>query len=290
MPVTKIRENLSLRFPTVVSRFTQAHNATVHFSQSGSSCAEQAIDTHMFLQPPIEADLDGTRARAISASPREMRAVGTIIPHKYSAMKGRGFSSFLYDSSPPTASKQAKNQHNARAEFAAASSRPPRPQSAPWLSSLPMQPKQAGAFQRFRYTINPYEALQESNWQYAKKEHAKIRAGAFKPGGKGADARRRSLKLRAGELMADLLATLRADWPSFIKVSTVESNGTDRPRFLGPRTCPFAFPLITCMRRMCRMHAASVHPIAASVLTPTASADCKGRARDDRRTLPSGEA
>jgi len=105
----------------------------------------------------------------------------------------------------------------------------PRSASAPTLHdgcpifayrALPRAPKEAGSFERFRYSTNPFEALQEHNWQHAQKERAKIRAGQFKPGGKGLDAKRRSLKLRAPELKAAVFKTLQHDWPSFLRVDT----------------------------------------------------------------------
>lgn len=86
--------------------------------------------------------------------------------------------------------------------------------------AVPPAPKQAGAFQRFRYSLDPYEA-QEDTKRQERQERQKTLAGAFSAGGNARDGKR-LLKQRMPELRNQLLRTLRADWPSFRRVSIDE--------------------------------------------------------------------
>jgi hypothetical protein len=170
-------------------------------------------------------------------SPRPISIAGSVVPSKYSALKGRGFSSFYYDAGalPPVTPKQqayggmpAEGQGSLSARASSPRQAMPGTLTSPRTSiqnravfsvrSLPPAPKQAGAFQRFRYSLNPYEDLEDHKRQELRQDRIKTIGGAFSAGGNARDAKR-SLKIRAPELKAQLLKTLRADWPSFVRVA-----------------------------------------------------------------------
>lgn len=134
-------------------------------------------------------------------------------------MRGRGFS--LYEYSP-------RQQHEAPATPVERSDVPAFKHPA-----LPVAPKKAGTFQRFRYTEDPYEhqdclrrgpggGLAEPDLAGLHSRKARVLAGAWHGGhmklgdGKGA------LKSRANELKASLTARLRADVPRFRRLATDE--------------------------------------------------------------------
>ena len=160
------------------------------------------------------------RAAMPSDGPSAWVAVGTRLPSTpFSAMKGRGFSAFTYEPSEREALPPKLTYSGGRKA---------RPQSAAaekpifMCRALPMAPRQAGAFQRFRYSVNPFEAFQDITFQEEQRQRSLIRAGSFRPGGKGKRADSFRLKLRAPELKADLQARLKKDWPSFIAIRTDE--------------------------------------------------------------------
>ena len=162
---------------------------------------------------------------------------GTVTPSKYSAMKGRGITHFVHRGVPEPLPWPDHQRRSINKSASAPRMHPHSIEERPVYAScraLPSALKQSGSFERFHYSISPYEALQEHNWRHAQKELAKIRAGQFKPGGKGLDAKRQSLKLRGHELRAELFRVLRHDWPTFLKVrlTPIPHLSCSRPLFL----------------------------------------------------------
>ena len=100
-----------------------------------------------------------------------------------------------------------------------------------------MAPKQAGSFQRFRYSVNPFEDVQDHHFEEEQRQRALVRAGDFRPGGKGRRADCFRLKLRAPELKAELLASLKNDWPSFTTLKT-DARGIILACFEAERVSP----------------------------------------------------
>lgn len=90
-------------------------------------------------------------------------------------------------------------------------------------ASLPPAPKQAGAFQRFRYSIDPFEAAEDHKRNELKKDRSKTIGGAFSAGGNARDGKR-ALKRRMPELRKQLTLALRADWNSFQRI-VVDERG-----------------------------------------------------------------
>lgn len=99
---------------------------------------------------------DRPRSEANDASsPARWKVNGTRLPSTYSAMRGRGFSSFAYEPSekeklPP---KLTYGQPNPKAQQQRPQSGGLRDRPVFKFRALPTAPKQAGTFQRFRYTI-----------------------------------------------------------------------------------------------------------------------------------------
>ena len=139
-------------------------------------------------------------------TPRPTGVKGANIPGKYSTLKGRGFSSFEYFEQRPEAGSPRSVRTLASVSPRAASVSPraavvdgPSTLSGRPVfkhSALPPAPKQAGAFQRFRYSVDPYEALEDHKRSELRDTRARSIAGAFSAGGNARDGRR-LLKRRA---------------------------------------------------------------------------------------------
>ena len=180
----------------------------------------------MWLQ---DSPRNSPRSTSSVVSPRPIKVAGAVIPHKYSALNGRGFSRFLYDSGSAGQQQQQQQAHGQLTTRPSPRNSAASPRQLTGLEdrqvfkhcSLPPAPKQAGAFQRFRYSPNPFEDMEDHKRQEMRQERAKTLAGAFAAGGNARDGKR-SLKRRAPELKAAIQRTLRADWPSFVKVAIDE--------------------------------------------------------------------
>ena len=178
---------------------------------------------------------------------------GAFVPSRYSAAKGRGFSTFFHINPSPDLDPRARPQ--SAPGWHKSSSSVPRlrgsSEGRPIFAyrALPGAPKNGGSFQRFRYTIQPFEALQQFTFEYEQRERAKWRAGDFKPGGKGQDALRSRLKRRRAELTAELACTLRQDKSSFIKVEP-DAQGMLAILFKKPASLNAASELRTYMNRL----------------------------------------
>lgn len=176
----------------------------------------------MWLQPAASSRSSSPRRQL---SPRHLRIAGAVMPTKYSTLKGRGFSTFSYShDGQPDPYEHAERERRSRLS-GVGGSRPgsatssarggagasPRPVFA--TRALPAAPKQAGAFQRFQYTIDPFE-LKDASQRDMRGTGTRRIAGAFVAGGNARDEKR-ILQRRLPELRAQLRNALRADWPSF---------------------------------------------------------------------------
>ena len=171
-------------------------------------------------------------------TPRKTEIAGAFIPSKYSAIRGRcGFSSFVHDDVSATAAAAAStgdvaagHSHANPASPAAPSPRDSLPSGRGELenrpafrcrASLPPAPKQAGAFQRFRYSVDPFELAEDQKRNELRQKRTKTLAGAFAAGGNARDGKR-GLKRRMPELRKQLTLALRADWSPFLKIAVDE--------------------------------------------------------------------
>lgn len=201
-------------------------------------------------------------------TPRPTQVRGANIPSKYSSLKGRGFSCFEYfeqprsPRNPPPISPRPQltllnDGSSPQGGGGILSDRPIFKHSA-----LPPAPQQAGSFQRFRYSTDPYELNEDYKRSELRTTRTKTLSGAFSAGGNARDERRmlkrrapvRRLPLsarsspvlqrsahtwwvrlclgsrpvprdcphRSQELKAQLMSTLRSDWSSFLSVTTDE--------------------------------------------------------------------
>jgi len=158
--------------------------------------------------------------RKKTLSPRNVPIGGAVIPSKYSANNGRGFSRFEYQSDPYDITERARR---GTSRPGTTETQPPAMSPRPVFkhSSLPAAPQQAGAFQRFRYSEDPFELAQEHKRMEARKTASKAIGGAFSAGG-NARNEKRTLKRRMPELRVRLLRELRSDWPSFLQIQLDE--------------------------------------------------------------------
>lgn len=154
------------------------------------------------------ADAPGSPVRSPRVSPRALAIQGAVVAEKYSALEGRGFSRFVYESEPV----ERRRQPSPRQQQPVGGGRAGFKHCA-----LPPAPKQAGTFQRFRYSIDPFEEMEARRRAEVHRERSKTLNGAFSAGGNARDPKR-ALKLRLPELRAQLVKTLRADLPSFVRV------------------------------------------------------------------------
>ena len=98
----------------------------------------------------------------------------------------------------------------------------------------------------------PYEDQQDKKWAYEKAQLDKIRAGDFKPGGKGHRADSFRLKLRQHELKSELFTQLRKDQPSFLKVLVALSDRRSPVALLAVCTCIAPVDSISSLARQSR--------------------------------------
>jgi hypothetical protein len=127
--------------------------------------------------------------RAPTATAGPARITGASVPGKYSSLKGRGFSTFAYFEQPPgetpasTGSVVASPRRGGPSADLA--SRPIFKHGA-----LPPAPIQAGSFQRFRYSTDPYEVHADLKRTEVHETKSKVIGGAFLAGGNARDTRR----------------------------------------------------------------------------------------------------
>ena len=164
----------------------------------------------------LQSDAGNSRVSPRRVSPRAQPIKGAQVAGRYSALAGRGFSSFSYSvdgqSDPYEASERARRASSVRAPKQTLSprlsARPPFKHTA-----LPPAPKQAGTFQRFRYSIDPFEPRDEHKQPLSGRASGAM-SGLFIAGGNARDEKR-SLRRRMPELREQLKRSLRSDWPSF---------------------------------------------------------------------------
>jgi hypothetical protein len=177
------------------------------------------------------------------SSPRERRVsprrpiaiAGAVVPGRYSSMSG-AFSRFTYEADDYEAverQRQGKSAVRMSRSVASESDAAPSPRPLFKHCALPPAPKAAGAFQRFRYSIDPFEIKEDHKREELRQGAGKMLAGAFVAGG-NARNEKRSLKRRSPELRAQITHALRADWPSFLRVSADE-RGTLLAAFAAER-------------------------------------------------------
>ena len=127
--------------------------------------------------------------RKTTVTPRPTKIQGALIPNQYSQLRGRGFSCFEYTEEPPLPSLRlsapAGSPRNALRHDGSSADRPVFKHSA-----LPPAPNQAGSFQRFRYTTDPYERLEDFKRVELHETKAKTIAGSFAAGGNARDTRK----------------------------------------------------------------------------------------------------
>ena len=162
--------------------------------------------------------LQQSSPRLSVGSPRQRMSVsGAVVPSRYSALGG--FSSFQYMSEPYERQERARNAGMRPISATSSVSHPnasPRPVFK--TTALPPAPRHAGAFQQFRYTIDPYENRDAAKREAQEKNKALQLSAAFVAGG-ASKANRARLRSRLPELRAQLLRTLRNDWGCFRKLS-----------------------------------------------------------------------
>ena len=142
------------------------------------------------------------------------------------------FSRFTYESEPfDVAERQRQGKLVLPPCTSAESARPLFKHCA-----LPPAPMAAGAFQRFRYSIDPFELHEDHKREELRERAGKILAGAFVAGGNARDEKY-TLKRRSVELRTHIALTLRADWPSFLRMHSDE-RGTLVAAYAADRLSP----------------------------------------------------
>ena len=181
----------------------------------------------MWLQASAGSATVSPRRRQLS--PRSLPVTGTVTPKKFSTLSGRGFSTYVYShdgKAEPYEASERERMSASRPGSAAGGSvavgGSPRPVFS--TRALPAAPKQAGAFQRFRYSIDPFERREDSARASLHAARQGSVGGAFVAGGNARDEKR-ALRTRLPELRAALVAALQHDWPSFVKVLVEEGSG-----------------------------------------------------------------
>jgi hypothetical protein len=153
-------------------------------------------------------------------SPRALPIRGARIPNKNGPLSGRGFTTFAYSiegqSDPYELSERARRPGSCR-DSKPTGMEPLSPRPVFKHAALPQAPGQAGSFQRFRYSIDPFERRDEAKQADAMQGASKTIAGSFLAGG-NARNEKRSLSRRQPELREQLKRSLRNDWPSFIGI------------------------------------------------------------------------
>jgi len=155
-------------------------------------------------------------------SPRNVPIAGAVLPSKYSANAGRGFSRFEYQSEPYDSVERSLRLASTSRPSSARERRPaisPRPVFK--HNAVPPAPQQAGTFQRFRYSEDPFELKDEARRTDARVTASKAIGGAFTAGG-NARNEKRALKRRMPELRTQLRHELRSNQPSFLRIDIDE--------------------------------------------------------------------
>jgi len=178
---------------------------------------------------------------------------GATVPGKYSML--RGFSNFTYMEDPFELSEKERRSTRGSRPSSASEQLNARPVFK--TTALPPAPRNAGAFQQFRYALDPYELRDEKRQEAARREKEKMGPGSFLAGGNarsGGGARR----LRLPELRTQLHRTFRNDWQCY-KGLTVDERGMLVAAFavdsLGPER---RTDLHEYMRKVLSQHPAAV--------------------------------
>lgn len=138
---------------------------------------------------------------------------GATVPSKYSPRGG--FSNFTHmEHGPFHLHEKATRAHRHSPATSTHAEDSPRARPVFKATALPPAPRNAGAFQQFRYALDPFEALQERRRADAKAWRQKVVGSAFLAGGSTRGGKR-NLRLRLPELRQQLHRTLRDDWQSF---------------------------------------------------------------------------
>uniref|UniRef100_A0A7S4C2J8 Uncharacterized protein n=1 Tax=Chrysotila carterae TaxID=13221 RepID=A0A7S4C2J8_CHRCT len=144
---------------------------------------------------------------------------GAISPGRHTAVPG--FSRFEYMDAGPVGSIALRpcSKGTTSSSVSASSSRSP---SRLLKTQMPFSPRGAGTFSAFVYAIDPYETPELIRDIHLKRESARIRAGPFKAGGNARSEK--SPTKGASGLRAQLFMELRAEWPSFLRVTEDDSG------------------------------------------------------------------
>ena len=106
---------------------------------------------------------------------------GAVVPGKYSALGG--FSHFAYMEDPfENAEKERRSTRSSR-PMSATNSASASPRPVFKTHALPPAPRNAGAFQQFRYAVDPYELKDARKLEAIQKAKDKLCGGAFLAGG-----------------------------------------------------------------------------------------------------------
>ena len=154
---------------------------------------------------------------------------GALVPGKYSSL--RGFSNFEYIEEPFEILEKSRLAHihpasqPSRPTSAAGSNALASPRPVFKTSALPPAPRNAGAFQQFRYALDPFEALETQRRVESHSQREKVIASAFLAGGNARGGGKRSLRLRMPELRTQLHRTLLIDWQQCYRGLVVDQRG-----------------------------------------------------------------
>jgi len=190
---------------------------------------------------------------------RSVPVRGARVSNQYGPLSGRGFSNFQFaldgQSDPYELTERARCPSSSRGpQQAVLHSMSPRPVFK--HSALPQAPAQAGSFQCFRYSMDPYERKEDLKRTEVRHVATRQLGGSFLAGG-SAKNEKRSLRRRLPELREQLKRSLRSDWPSFMGIGLDERGvlmvAFDSEQLDGERHAD----LHTYMGRMLDMHPAS---------------------------------
>jgi hypothetical protein len=155
-------------------------------------------------------------------SPRKQLPIaGATVAGRYSSLAGRGFSRFVYVEDPYELSERERvGRGGSRPSSAAPPGASPRPVFK--CAAPPQAPKATGAFQRFTYSLDPFERKEDTERAKRRTDQTKsMGLRTFNAGGNARDTKR-ALKQRMPELRSQLRSTLRSDWPSFVRMAVDE--------------------------------------------------------------------
>ena len=154
---------------------------------------------------------------------------GQVIPGRFS-VSPRAFSRFTYAGDPYELLERSRRPTSPRQNKP-----PPGTTQArhplPFLNaaSVPTGPKHTPVFEAFSYTIDPHERRDEVRKARLAADHEKMRAGAFKAGGRAFRGDKRAMQSRQGELLKGVQRCFRTDWNAYLG-TTVRTSLATRTR------------------------------------------------------------